>query len=70
MEKMVDSQRFDVYTLAVVLPLVVFLVLMIANDRDVMGRHVNGKVMKVVGWLIFTILILLNVFMLTIILTG
>ncbi|RLI05628.1 hypothetical protein DRO26_01690 [Candidatus Bathyarchaeota archaeon] len=65
-----DSQSFDVHTLAVVFTYGCILVLMIANDKDVMGRHVNGKVMKVVGWLIFTILILLNVFMLTIILTG
>ena len=41
-------------------PMVVYLILRVANDSEVMGKHANNFVMKIVGWAIFVILLLLD----------
>jgi len=46
-------------------PLVMFLLLRITNDSEVLGKHANRGFMKYVGWLIFGILIFLDGIMLT-----
>lgn len=46
-------------------PMVVYLILKIANDSEVMGKYVNNFAMKITGWIIFIVLLMLDVILLT-----
>jgi manganese transport protein len=44
-----------------VLPLTYLPILLVGNDRDVMGKHVNGLISRVLGWAYFGLICLLAV---------
>jgi Mn2+/Fe2+ NRAMP family transporter len=44
-----------------VLPLTYLPILLVGNDRDVMGKHVNGPITRVVGWAYFGLICLLAI---------
>jgi Mn2+/Fe2+ NRAMP family transporter len=45
----------------ILLPIVLFFVLKVINDREVMGDHVNGRTYNVVAWSFAALLVLLSV---------
>jgi Mn2+/Fe2+ NRAMP family transporter len=45
----------------VLLPFLLIFMMIIINDRRIMGRHVNGTVYNVLGWATVTIVIALTV---------
>src|SRR5207247_89691 len=49
----------------VVLPFVLIFMLMLANDRELMGEHVNTRGYNVVAWITVVIMIALTIAMLT-----
>jgi manganese transport protein len=42
-----------------VLPLTYLPILLVGNDRNVMGKHVNGPVARTLGWAYFGLICLL-----------
>jgi manganese transport protein len=44
-----------------VLPLTYLPILLVGNDRNVMGQHVNGPVNRVLGWAYFGLICLLAI---------
>ena len=44
-----------------VLPLTYLPILLVGNDRNVMGAHVNGSIARVLGWFYFGLICLLAV---------
>ncbi|RLG90753.1 MAG: hypothetical protein DRO36_05565 [Candidatus Hecatellales archaeon] len=45
-------------------PMVVYLILRVSNDREIMGEHVNSPIIKLVGWIIFVVLLFLDAILL------
>ncbi len=53
------SQRFN----GIMLPVVLICMMLIINDREIMGRHTNKKLMNVLGWATIVVLTGLSVTM-------
>ena len=51
-----DLTEYSVVLSVVALPLTYLPVLLIARDRTFMGEHVNGPIIRVLGWLYFIVL--------------
>lgn len=49
---------------AILLPVILVLMLRIANDRRILGRHVNARWMNVVAWVTTALIVLATVFLL------
>jgi Mn2+/Fe2+ NRAMP family transporter len=47
----------------VVLPLVLVFMLLLANDRELMGEHVNSRRFNVIAWITVTVMIILTLLM-------
>jgi Mn2+/Fe2+ NRAMP family transporter len=47
----VDIVEYSVLFAIVVLPLTYYPVLRLANDRQAMGKHVNSRIVRVLGWI-------------------
>lgn len=60
------SQRFN----GIMLPVVLIFMMLIVNNREIMGEHTNKKVMNVLGWITVAILIGLSVTMVVTSLQG
>ncbi len=54
----------------VLMPIILFYVMSIANDREIMGDHVNGKVFNVIAWATTVFIIALTVALLVAIVLG
>jgi Mn2+/Fe2+ NRAMP family transporter len=44
-----------------VLPLTYLPIMLVANDREVMGNHVNGLLARTLGWAYFALICVLTV---------
>ena len=56
----IQAMVYSMFICFIFSPIVLYLILIVANDRDLMGPYANGSVMKVLGWAIFVILLLFN----------
>jgi Mn2+/Fe2+ NRAMP family transporter len=52
----VDIVEYSVVLAVVVLPLTYYPVLRLADDRKAMGKHVNSRVVQVLGWIYFVLI--------------
>jgi Mn2+/Fe2+ NRAMP family transporter len=57
----VDITEYSVVFSVIALPFTYLPILLIAGDRTFMGRHVNGPVARVLGWLYFVLIVVLAV---------
>jgi Mn2+/Fe2+ NRAMP family transporter len=53
------SQRLN----GIMLPVVLICMMLIINNKEIMGKHTNKKVMNVVGWATIGVLVALSVIM-------
>jgi manganese transport protein len=57
----VELTEYAVVLSVIAMPLTYLPVLLASNDRDLMGRHANGPVMRVLGWVYFALVCVLAV---------
>lgn len=57
----VDITEYSVVFSVIALPFTYLPILLIAGDRTFMGRHVNGPLARVLGWLYFGVIIVLAI---------
>jgi Mn2+/Fe2+ NRAMP family transporter len=57
----VEITEYAVVFSVVALPLTYLPILLIAGDRSFMGKHANGRVSRILGWLYFAVIVVLAV---------
>lgn len=57
----VDIVEYSVIFAVVVLPLTYYPILKLANDREMMGDHVNSPLIRILGWLYFGLIVVVAI---------
>jgi manganese transport protein len=57
----VDITEYSVVFAVVALPLTYLPILMIAGDRSFMGKHANGRIATLLGWIYFAVIVVLAI---------
>jgi manganese transport protein len=57
----VEITEYSVVFAVVALPMTYLPILMVAGDRSFMGKHANGRISTVLGWLYFAVIVVLAI---------
>jgi Mn2+/Fe2+ NRAMP family transporter len=57
----VEITAYSVVFAVVALPMTYLPILMIAGDRSFMGEHGNGRISTTLGWVYFTVIVVLAI---------